>query len=227
MRRDRHEISVAPGPQTGYLYRNEKARAGVNQFSGWRPQLRRVSKRTTPALADNLGRRPPREAGYLLPLAIAGSMMMTLSTVSLQLGVLEAERVKQAEQASTIGNDLLVSAANLIATEFESGHKCLRELQLSSWKPCLLASPTTLNSYVNTTLASVKQIPGNHSSSVEIADWIPMTDKCSTTKTSLEPYTQGLLTIKDQEGDRKFFRVKFIIASKQVSALEELPNATC
>lgn len=227
MRSHRHEISVAPGPQTGYLYRTEKARTGVNHFSCWRPQLRRVSKRTRPPLLDGPGRRPPREGGYLLPLAIAGSMMMTLSTVSLQLGVLEAERVKKAEQASTIGNDLLISAANLIATEFESGHKCLRELQLSSWKPCLLASPTTLNSYVNTTLESVKRTPGNHTSTIEVVDWIPMTDNCSTTKTSLNPYTQGLLTIRDQEGGRKFFRIKFIIASKQISALEEMANATC
>ena len=58
-----------------------------------------------------MSRRPPDEAGFVLPLALAGVLLLGLSSLSLQAAVLHGRRLAHLEQQGLQQRDQLASAA--------------------------------------------------------------------------------------------------------------------
>jgi len=80
-----------------------------------------------------MSRRTPDEAGFVLPLALAGVLLLWLSSLSLQAAVLHARRLQHLEQQGVQQRDQLASAAQAWADWFSGPGHCQRGLPASQW----------------------------------------------------------------------------------------------
>ena len=87
----------------------------------------------TAAPSRRRARPPASEAGFLLPLSIAASLLLLLSSLSLQMAVLHSRRSQGASSESQQGEDALVSAAHRLAAALAGPYSCLRPLPSSAW----------------------------------------------------------------------------------------------
>jgi hypothetical protein len=78
-------------------------------------------------------RRPLAEAGFLLPVSLSASLLLLLSSLSLQLAVLHSRRLQVAAGERQRGEDALVSAAHHLAVALNGTYGCLRPLPSSLW----------------------------------------------------------------------------------------------
>ena len=80
-----------------------------------------------------MSRRPPDEAGFVLPMALAGVLLLWLSSLSLQAAVLHSRRLAHLEQQGLQQRDQLTSVAQLWADWFSGPGQCQRGLPSSQW----------------------------------------------------------------------------------------------
>ena len=85
-------------------------------------------------------RRDLSQAGFVLPLALSGALILLLSCLSLQAAVLHGRRLQLAERARLQADDLLASAAHRLAARLQGSHRCLLPLDSSAWQPDGLAA---------------------------------------------------------------------------------------
>lgn len=93
-----------------------------------------------------MSRRPPDEAGFVLPLALAGVLLLALSSLSLQAAVLHGRRLAHLEQQGLQQRDQLASAAQLWADWFSGPGQCQRGFPASQWPQ---ACPAEVPSFEN------------------------------------------------------------------------------
>ncbi|WP_415399489.1 hypothetical protein [Synechococcus sp. W4D4] len=80
-----------------------------------------------------MSRRTPEEAGFVLPLALAGVLLLWLSSLSLQAAVLHGRRLAHLERQGVQQRDQLASAAQLWADWFSGPGQCQRAVALTQW----------------------------------------------------------------------------------------------
>jgi hypothetical protein len=129
------------------------------------------------------GRAPvplPEQAGFLLPLSIASTLLMLISGVSLQLAMLQGQRVQAAQMERSGNDDALVSAAHGVAAQLQGPYSCLRAQPFSNWQGnlppagCLAGlQPKTL---VETELWGRR---------VEVSNWQPSIDADGTVRSGV------------------------------------------
>ena len=78
--------------------------------------------------------RPPQTAGFVLPLACTGALLLLLSSLSLQGVVLHGRAVQAAERSRLQADDQLASAAQLLAADLQGPYACLQPLPSSRWQ---------------------------------------------------------------------------------------------
>jgi hypothetical protein len=71
----------------------------------------------------------------MLPLALAGSLVLLLSSLSLQGMVLQGRQVQALEQRSLRAEDQLASAAQQLLGQLQGPYACLYGLPSSEWRP--------------------------------------------------------------------------------------------
>jgi hypothetical protein len=71
--------------------------------------------------------------GAMLPLALAGSLVLLLSSLSLQGMVLQGRHFQFLEQRRFQAEDRLASAAHLLLAQLEGPFSCLKPLPSSAW----------------------------------------------------------------------------------------------
>ena len=71
-------------------------------------------------------RRTPEDAGFVLPLALAGVLLLWLSSLSLQAAVLHGRRLQRLEHQGAQQRDQLASSAQLWADWFSAEGLCQR-----------------------------------------------------------------------------------------------------
>lgn len=97
-----------------------------------------LGKRSLPtAMAAVVPRKPPippsREGGFVLPLALGVSMLLLLSSLSLQTVALQGHFDQLSEAGRGRDEDALVGAAQRLVGELNLRHACLLSLPLSRW----------------------------------------------------------------------------------------------
>lgn len=85
------------------------------------------------------GRPPSAEAGFLLPLSMSASLLLLLSSLSLQMAVLHSRRIQATAGDRQQVDDALVSAAHELAAALTGPYSCLRPLPSSSWQVVAVA----------------------------------------------------------------------------------------
>jgi len=80
-----------------------------------------------------MSRRTPDEAGFVLPLALAGVLLLWLSSLSLQTAVLHGRHQAHLEQQGLQQRDALASAAQIWAAWFMGPGHCQRAFALAQW----------------------------------------------------------------------------------------------
>lgn len=78
--------------------------------------------------------RPPQTAGFVLPLACTGALLLLLSSLSLQGVVLHGRAVQAVERSRLQADDQLASAAQLLAADLQGPYACLQPLPSSRWQ---------------------------------------------------------------------------------------------
>lgn len=83
--------------------------------------------------------RPPAAAGFLLPLASSASLLLLLSSLSLQTVSLQARRQMLLQLQQRHQQDQLTSAAQQLVGRLKRDHPCLLERPEADWAtaPCL------------------------------------------------------------------------------------------
>jgi len=90
-----------------------------------------------------MARRTPEDAGFVLPLALAGVLLLWLSSLSLQAAVLHGRRLQRLEQQGVQQRDQLASSAQLWADWFSAEGRCQRPLPPSQWaEVCSVEGPS-------------------------------------------------------------------------------------
>ena len=82
-------------------------------------------------------RRSPDEAGFVLPLALAGVLVLWHSSLSLQAAVLHSRRLHHLEQERVAQLDQLASAAQVWADWLSGTRRCLRSIPSLHWSQSL------------------------------------------------------------------------------------------
>ena len=82
-------------------------------------------------------RRSHDEAGFVLPLALAGVIVLWLSSLSLQAAVLHSRRLHHLEQERVVQRDQLASAAHVWADWLSGTGRCLRSIPSLHWSQSL------------------------------------------------------------------------------------------
>jgi hypothetical protein len=116
-------------------------------------------------------RAPQVEAGFLLPLSISASLLLLLSSLSLQLAVLHSRRLQATAGERQRQEDALVSAAHQLALALTGPYSCLRSLPSSAWQtgPWPAGCPLGLNAQRLLESEQGGQV-------VHLHDWQPTTD---------------------------------------------------
>jgi hypothetical protein len=112
---------------------------------------------------------PPQQSGFLLPLAIVCTLLLLLSTTSLQLALLQNQKVQNAQQVRIENEDMLMSAAHATAAQLLGRYSCLRDQPLANWIATAQAAgcPTGLEPQ-----RLIRSELWGHT--VEINDWVPL-----------------------------------------------------
>ena len=114
---------------------------------------------------------PAADAGFVLPLSITGALVLLLSSLSLQSMLLHTRQVQAAERRRLQAEDLLASAAQRLAADFQGQLACLKAVPLAEWpvqaqrEPC----PPGLNPDAFEQLRI-------HGQPVKLASWTPQSD---------------------------------------------------
>ena len=111
---------------------------------------------------------PVQQAGFVLPLAISGALVLLLSSLSLQSLVLHTRQVQAAERNRLQAEDRLASAAMRLAADFQARLACLKPLPLDQWRAQAL--PATCPSGLDPEAAQRLWIDGEQ---VQLAGWSP------------------------------------------------------
>ncbi len=86
-------------------------------------------------LLQRASRRSAVEAGFLLPLSLTGSLVLLLSSLSMQTAALHGRHVLAADFSRARSEDLLASSAQRVVTDLQGPYRCLLALPSSSWQP--------------------------------------------------------------------------------------------
>jgi Tfp pilus assembly protein PilV len=111
---------------------------------------------------------PTHQSGFVLPLAMVCSLLLLLSTTSLQLALLQSQKVQSAQEQRSDDDDLLVSAAHATAAQLLGRYRCLRDLPLSAWSGT--ARPADCPAGLNPQQLMRTELWGR---AVEISGWDP------------------------------------------------------
>lgn len=76
---------------------------------------------------------PPTQAGFVLPLSMAGAFVLLLSSLSLQSAVLHGRQQQALDLNRTAADDRLGSAAQAVARELRGRYACLQSFPLPRW----------------------------------------------------------------------------------------------
>ena len=92
-------------------------------------------------------RHPADQAGFLLPLALCGALVMLLSSLSLSAMALQARQLQAAGRSRSQSEDQLASAAHQLAAALQGPYRCLLTQPSSAWLTSPLPSdcPAGLN----------------------------------------------------------------------------------
>jgi len=107
----------------------------------------------------------------MVPLAMAGSLVLLLSSLSLQGMVLQGRQLQALELRRQQGQDRLASAAQLLVAQLQGPASCLRLLPSSAWIPGALppGCPAELD-------PDSLRHPMVDGSAVELIQWDPTTE---------------------------------------------------
>ena len=111
---------------------------------------------------------PPQQSGFLLPLAIVCTLLL-LSATSLQLALLQGQKVQNSQHLRNDKDDLLVSAAHATAAQLLGGYSCLRDQPLANWSATAQAAGCPRGLEPQRLIRS--ELWGR---TVEISDWVPL-----------------------------------------------------
>lgn len=75
----------------------------------------------------------PHQAGFVLPLALAASLVLLLSSLSLQAAVLQSRRLQASSRSLQQAEDGLASAAQRLTAALQGSGRCLRGLPSAQW----------------------------------------------------------------------------------------------
>ena len=84
---------------------------------------------------------PPPQGGFLTPLAVAGTLLMLLSAMALQLAVLQGRQLQGLERQRQQVEDRLSSAAHQLAAALQGPYRCLQPHPSSSWEQVARQQP--------------------------------------------------------------------------------------
>ena len=98
----------------------------------------RISPRACPRLCHRFGTSPAGEVGFALPLALAGSLVLLLGSLSALSTTLHGRQLLASERQERIEADAMASAAQQVTAEFQGAYRCLLPLTLDRWQPGLL-----------------------------------------------------------------------------------------
>ena len=79
-------------------------------------------------------RRSLDDAGFVLPLALVGALVLLLSSLSLQAAVFQSRRLQDLEHQRLTQRDQLASAAQLWADWLSGPGRCLRSIPSPQWR---------------------------------------------------------------------------------------------
>lgn len=111
---------------------------------------------------------PRAEAGFALPLALTGSLVLLLSGLSMQSLVLHGRQVQLAERRRLQSEDRLASAAQRVAADLAGPYACLKQLPLEQWRPEAL--PSSCPAGLDPQWLVAMEIDGQ---TVRLASWLP------------------------------------------------------
>lgn len=105
----------------------------------------------------------------MFPLAMAGALVLLLSSLSLQSLLLHTRGVQAAERRSLLAADHLASAAHQVAGALQGRYACLRSLPSTLWSDEVLA--TVCPPDLDPSLLQIWQIAGQ---TVRMRSWEPL-----------------------------------------------------
>ena len=111
---------------------------------------------------------PPAQAGFVLPLAITGGLLMLLSSFSLHGLMLHSRTLQALEHKQRQADDQLASAAQRWAAELQGRWACLQTLPSALWQQESLPADCTSPSELQALLSL--QVDG---AVVELVHWQP------------------------------------------------------
>ena len=87
-----------------------------------------------PRLVDGAGSPRSAEAGYALPLALAGSLVLLLSSLSTLTTTLHGRRLLASERSERLEADAMASAAQQVTAALQGPFHCLLPVALERWQ---------------------------------------------------------------------------------------------
>lgn len=101
---------------------------------------RPIPTRTSPAATPiaTLASTASNDAGFVLPLAVAGALLLLLSSLSLSAAALQAQRLEAAQRARQKAEDQLASAAHQLAAALQGPYHCLLATPSAQWQAAAL-----------------------------------------------------------------------------------------
>ena len=109
-----------------------------------------------------------KDAGFLLPLSLTGSLVLLLSSLSIQSLLLHARHVQAAEHQRLQGQDQLASAAQQVALQLQGRFACLQPFPMEQWEVALSSSSCPAELDLEALLS-----PRNAPSQVRLTSWEP------------------------------------------------------
>lgn len=124
--------------------------------------------RSFPRLGQRFGAPRSGEAGYALPLALAGSLVLLLTSLSTLGTMLHGRRLLASERSERIEADALASAAQQVTAALQGPFHCLLPVGLDRWQlgALPLLCPPGLDPTPLKTLAQWR-------AQVRLVDWQP------------------------------------------------------
>jgi hypothetical protein len=106
-------------------------------------------------------------AGFVLPVALAASLVLVLSSLSLQTTTLQTRSRLQSTQRLRHAEDALLSAAQKIVADLNQQHACLTVLPMAEW---VTVGHVCADPHVQAGLRTGRVLE----SSYEVLDWQPL-----------------------------------------------------
>ena len=127
----------------------------------------------------------------MVPLAMAGSLLLLLSSLSLQGMVLQGRQLQALEGARQRSEDRLASAAQVLVAQLHGPSSCLRPLPSSTWIPGALPPecPTELDP------DSLRHVTVD-GSDVELIQWDPAQEPPALVLQEVEGGRQGRFELR-------------------------------